>query len=232
MQLGPTFVEGGALRTFFTADTHFSHARIIELCSRPFTSVNEMNEELLARINNTVSSSDRLVILGDVCMGKLDESLSILSRIEAAELVLVPGNHDRWSPAYHHRGTPDEVLAKQEEWRRKYAATRPRTIAMPSTMTRDGDVVTPVTSWQFCQFTEALEGSALSDVAFSHFPYEGDSHDEDRYDFLRPSAGQPVVHGHVHNSWKVRGNQFNVGVDVNDFTPVPEETLNEWVSSL
>lgn len=37
---------------FVTSDTHFSHARIIELADRPFTSVDEMDTELIRRWND------------------------------------------------------------------------------------------------------------------------------------------------------------------------------------
>lgn len=30
--------------TFFTADTHFNHANIIQYCRRPYSSITEMNE--------------------------------------------------------------------------------------------------------------------------------------------------------------------------------------------
>lgn len=76
------------MNTFFTADTHFSHARIIELCNRPFADIEEMDEEILERINSTVTEKDRLVILGDVCMGKLETSLGRLGRSELANLYL------------------------------------------------------------------------------------------------------------------------------------------------
>lgn len=57
--------------------------------------------------------------------------------------------------------------------------------------------------------------------AICHFPFEGDSHDEDRYVDHRPiDYGYPLIHGHVHDAWKIKDNQFNVGVDVNDFRPV------------
>lgn len=36
---------------FITSDTHFGHARIIELASRPFASVEEMDAELIRRWN-------------------------------------------------------------------------------------------------------------------------------------------------------------------------------------
>ena len=43
---------------FFTSDTHFDHARIIELCNRPFSSVEEMNETMIERWNARVKPHD------------------------------------------------------------------------------------------------------------------------------------------------------------------------------
>lgn len=212
------------MKTYFTADPHFGHARIIELCDRPFSSVEEMNEEILARINATVSSSDRLVILGDIALGKLDESLPLLSRIEAAELILLPGNHDRWSLAYHHKG--DEVAAKRHEFRLRYEAQRDHTVAFQDHTPSGWSIFDLTGEW------ERLAGP-LGDAWFSHYPYDGDSHGEDRAAWLRvEDRGDPIIHGHVHTEWRVRGRQFNVGVDVNDFTPVSEDELAEWIKEL
>ncbi len=64
------------------------------------------------------------------------------------------------------------------------------------------------------------------DVICCHFPYEGDSHDEDRFVPHRPvDTGQWLLHGHVHEGWQVNGRQINVGVDVWDWAPVPEAAL-------
>lgn len=39
---------------FVTSDTHFSHARISELANRPFSTVEEMDAELIRRWNEAV----------------------------------------------------------------------------------------------------------------------------------------------------------------------------------
>jgi calcineurin-like phosphoesterase family protein len=63
-------------------------------------------------------------------------------------------------------------------------------------------------------------------VLGSHFPYRGDSHDHDRYVEHRPvDEGAWLVHGHVHERWKVREKMINVGVDVWDYAPVSETAL-------
>lgn len=55
----------------------------------------------------------------------------------------------------------------------------------------------------------------------SHFPYVGDHTEQQRYDQYRlRDQGLWLVHGHVHDAWKVQGRQLNVGVDVWDFAPV------------
>ena len=51
--------------TYFTSDQHFAHFNIIRLCQRPFASLEEMDEVMLAKWNAKVKDSDRVFILGD-----------------------------------------------------------------------------------------------------------------------------------------------------------------------
>jgi calcineurin-like phosphoesterase family protein len=68
-------------------------------------------------------------------------------------------------------------------------------------------------------------------VVACHFPYRGDSHDHDRYVAHRPAdAGAWLIHGHVHQSWKVRDRMINVGVDVWDYAPVPEGAIADLMT--
>lgn len=76
---------------WFTSDTHFGHANIIHYSSRPFTSVEEMDETLVARWNEVVKPSDHVYHLGDVSMKKKD--LQIVTRLNGKKR-LVRGNHD------------------------------------------------------------------------------------------------------------------------------------------
>ncbi|HZJ06438.1 MAG TPA: hypothetical protein VFD59_13325 [Nocardioidaceae bacterium] len=65
-------------------------------------------------------------------------------------------------------------------------------------------------------------------VVACHFPYRGDSYDHDRYVSHRPAdAGAWLLHGHVHERWKVRERMINAGVDVWDYAPVAERALAE-----
>jgi calcineurin-like phosphoesterase family protein len=76
------------------------------------------------------------------------------------------------------------------------------------------------------QWLDLNLGDALVDMC--HFPFEGDSHDEDRFDDWRPTdRGQWLLHGHVHEKWQVRGKMINCGVDVWNFSPVPVDTVRQ-----
>lgn len=78
---------------WFTSDRHFGHARIIELAKRPFTSVEEMDEALIANHNAKVRAGDIFYDLGDFAFGDHDRYLSQLN----GEGHLLPGNHDHRS---------------------------------------------------------------------------------------------------------------------------------------
>ena len=75
-------------------------------------------------------------------------------------------------------------------------------------------------------FVEVVERSSLGRFLLCHLPYEGDSTHEARYPEFRPAdEGSWLLHGHVHEAWRVRGRMINVGVDVWDYAPVRLEEL-------
>jgi calcineurin-like phosphoesterase family protein len=69
------------------------------------------------------------------------------------------------------------------------------------------------------------------DVLLSHFPFEGDHTDTERYSTyrLRDPGGAWLLHGHVHEAWKRRKRQINVGVDVWDWAPVSIDEVAEVI---
>jgi len=42
-------------KVFFTSDTHFNHANIINYCQRPFKNTDEMNDVIITNWNNIIS---------------------------------------------------------------------------------------------------------------------------------------------------------------------------------
>ena len=51
---------------WFTSDSHFGHRNIITYSSRPFSSVEEMDETLIQNWNSVVKPNDLIFNLGDV----------------------------------------------------------------------------------------------------------------------------------------------------------------------
>lgn len=193
------------MTTWFTSDLHLSHERICELAGRPFTSVDEMNAALVERWNDRVSEGDTVWVLGDVCMGKITDSLAVAVTLRGHK-ILVPGNHDRVSSLYH-----GSSAAKKAEWRAAYEAA--------------GFVIAD----------ELLRGMAFGTLDIfdlCHFPYTDDSHGEDRYAEARPAdEGRWLLHGHTHQAERISGErQLHVGVDAWDFAPVALETLVELIA--
>jgi calcineurin-like phosphoesterase family protein len=84
------------MTVFFTADTHFSHARIIEMCRRPFSCVEEMDETMVRRWNERVRPDDTVYHLGDFTLKGPDVAEKFASRL-MGEIRLIWGNHDRVS---------------------------------------------------------------------------------------------------------------------------------------
>lgn len=189
---------------FVTADTHFSHARISELAGRPFTTVEEMNAELVRRWNETVGPTDVVLHLGDVALGPIEESIGLTAQLHGSRY-LVPGNHDRVSPA-------TQSNTAIERFAPLYEAA--------------GWTILP-------EVIEGTRRGYR--ILASHYPYKGDSQDADRHTTHRPrwDDGLPLLHGHTHDrDHGPNGHQFHVGVDAHGFAPVPFTVIDEWVRGL
>ena len=78
---------------YFTADSHFNHTNIIKFCNRPFKSVEQMNETLIANWNSVISEDDIVFHLGDFCLGGAAEWTKLLDRLNG-KIYLILGNHD------------------------------------------------------------------------------------------------------------------------------------------
>ena len=78
---------------WFTADTHFDHAKIIEHCRRPFGSVAEMNDALVANWNAHVQPGDTVWHLGDIAF-RSKRPAEYWLRALAGHIHVCIGNHD------------------------------------------------------------------------------------------------------------------------------------------
>lgn len=165
-----------AKHIWVTSDTHFNHANIIKYCNRPFSSVEEMNETIIANWNKVVSQGDTVYHLGDFALG--DKSLvpDILERLNGYKEFLM-GNHDN-----------SNIMLE---------------------MCKQGLIEN--ISWEDVIKVEKKI------IILNHFPF-GSLPD--------PATNRPIIqlHGHVHSTpdkpWNYFDNQYDVGVDNNNFTPV------------
>lgn len=78
---------------WFTSDTHFGHAKVIEYCNRPFANIQEMDKELIKRWNSKVKSRDLVWHLGDFALASKEYVAKIVSQLNG-EIRLIKGNHD------------------------------------------------------------------------------------------------------------------------------------------
>lgn len=177
---------------WFTSDTHFGHARIAEFCPQRIealgmedsSDIARMNEAMVELWNSQVAPNDTVYHLGDLAMGRIEDSLSYVSQLHG-EIWLIMGNHDRPHPIMAR--TP----AKRARWHQEYTEAGIHRLLLDWHVDFHGIPTT-----------------------MSHFPYTGDHEAEDRYtDWRPPDHGQVLIHGHVHDMWQVDGRQINVGLD-------------------
>lgn len=81
---------------YFTSDTHFGHEKVLkfEAEHRPFKTIKEHDEALIARWNKVVHPKDIVYHLGDLYLGRdVPYFDSIMERLNGRK-ILVRGNHD------------------------------------------------------------------------------------------------------------------------------------------
>lgn len=190
------------MTTFYTADQHLGHESIITYCDRPFETVAEMNRAIIENWNRVVGDEDEVWVLGDVC---LDKRKLVLVRELRGRKILVAGNHDLCHRRHRSWARYEGLYLDagfEDVWTR--GVFRNHYINNPA----DPDT------------------GDLTEVDLAHLPFQGDSHDRDRFTEWRPAdEGKPLLCGHVHEAWKTAGHQINVGVDVWGFTPVSATAL-------
>jgi calcineurin-like phosphoesterase family protein len=162
-----------------------------------------MNEALIWRWNSRVTPEDTVYVLGDVCMGKIDTSLALISRLQG-EKILLAGNHDRCWNGHGH---------KSSDWISRY---------------RDAGFLC-VYSGSTASMRICLSLEPYHDARISHFPYRSDLRAVEPYARHREhhplDMGDWLLHGHVHGLWRQRGRMINVGVDAWNGYPISEGVI-------
>jgi calcineurin-like phosphoesterase family protein len=186
---------------FFTSDMHYGHANIIHYSGRPHANIMDMGQDLMERWNSVVAPHDEVYVVGDVAMGKLEQSLEWIDLLQGT-IYLVPGNHDT---CWAGRG------AKARAGRRIYEAHGMTVLGGQVKMTLADHAV------EVCHFP---------------FGYVDPTEPRDKFADWRPQArGQWLLHGHVHERWRQRGREINVGVDAWGGFPVSEVQLAALIAA-
>ena len=82
------------MQRWVISDTHLFHARIIEYCQRPFSTVEEMNQVIMKNWNQVIARDDIVYVLGDFCFGNKEKLKEVVSQLNGRK-ILILGNHDK-----------------------------------------------------------------------------------------------------------------------------------------
>lgn len=178
-------------KVFFTSDTHFGDERALRLSSRPFQDVEEMDNELIRRWNETVPEDGIVFHLGDFGFGTYQRGHEILRKLNGRKYLIL-GNHDQQTICRGHVLMFEEVSQQMNvnvDGQRIFLNHYPLLCFPDETRT----------VWQL--FGHVHSG-----------PLSKNGYDLQRLQYLLPR-------------------QYDVGVDNNDFRPVPYEQLSEIIKN-
>jgi calcineurin-like phosphoesterase family protein len=191
---------------FFSSDLHVSHRNIVEYSKRPFSSLDEMTEAIIANHNAVVNDEDTVYNLGDFSF-KPNTIPGILSRMKGTH-ILLPGNHDE---AHVSHSKYANAVEKYKRYGFADVLVQPQEIVIGGQL----------------GLMQHLPAIGDGDHRFPNLRKKPEEYARD-YKFL--------LHGHCHELFKYRTDggivQINVGVDVWDFTPVSIDTIERLIVSL
>lgn len=88
---------------WFTADPHFGHANMCQggphpfPKARPFKTIQAMDAALIANWNALIAPADEVYVVGDFCLGGLEQASSYFAQLNGC-IYVIPGSHDeRWA---------------------------------------------------------------------------------------------------------------------------------------
>ena len=99
---------------YLISDTHFNHKNIITYENRPFSSISEMNDEMIKRWNAVVKPEDTVIHLGDVGLGNESTLKGIVPQLNGHK-ILIKGNHDTKSKNFYLECGFEEVVSTKLE---------------------------------------------------------------------------------------------------------------------
>ena len=187
---------------YFISDTHFGHSNIINICQRPFESIEQMDNVLIDNWNNIVTNNDIVYIVGDFAGDNADADY-YLDKLNGKK-ILILGNHDRnWIKKLYKRKNWD--IFKDPDYKLLIKKGYFYDIKHYTEKVINGQFFT------ICHYP-------MIDFAFSSKLFG------EKFGFH--------IHGHIHNNLKEEFkylfrafNTLNCGVEINNYKPVNLEEL-------
>ena len=193
---------------WFSADQHFSHANCIRFCHRPFQTADQMDAAMIRNWNEVVRPEDTVYIIGDfIWRGGKGYKKRIIDQL-SGQKILILGNHDGKTDQ------PHSYLGMG--YKEVYSHHTTLTIAGQEVLLCHYPYNPNMTKWQL--FIYRLKN------CWKFWR-------RDKYPFFKHIEKRPVdegkwlLCGHIHDHWKFKGKQINVGVDVNEFYPVSIDAI-------
>ncbi len=187
--------------TWFSSDHHFGHKNILNYCDRPFSSVADMNENMIERWNSVVKSEDDVYYLGDF---SLDQKYveAFLPQLNGT-IYWIPGNHDASHPMHESH----KAHAKEVDWLTAHGVV----LCQP-----EHELFLDGTDFLLCHFPYGMEDH----TEVVRYP-----------EWRPVDRGLPLLCGHIHDVWKTRAKMINVGVDQWDYYPVSAAQVLDLVEN-
>lgn len=81
---------------YFISDPHFGHRNVLSFESRPFESVEEMDQTIIDNVKQTIKPNDVIFWLGDMFFSNSERRKEIAAQLTAkGRHIVILGNHDR-----------------------------------------------------------------------------------------------------------------------------------------
>lgn len=81
---------------YFISDPHFGHRNVLSFESRPFESVEEMDQTIIDNVIQTINSNDIVFWLGDMYFSNSERRTEIATQLTVkGRHIVILGNHDR-----------------------------------------------------------------------------------------------------------------------------------------
>lgn len=78
---------------YYISDTHLGDLRVFNKCSRPFSGLDELEQEIILRWNNKVEDEDTVYVLGDIAEDSYLKAIEIFRTLKGHKHLII-GNHD------------------------------------------------------------------------------------------------------------------------------------------